>query len=248
MHTFSARTAGARSSFLATWLVRVVTYSLPTLVWQDQGPGYALELALLLGALDGWFRLRVARTARSLAAEPDALVISSGLDSARIAWSNVLAIEVWHRLNRVDYAAVHYRTASGNSVATCWEQGHREELLLFVGECAALAQGAVPRRAITRAYLGDRAVYLGLLQHLCLDVAMALLVGVVLGVVRQAILVGAVSGVLSALLAATPYVHPAELVRTDGMWWQRRRSGQLSPVRILPNSLRAWARSLNESG
>jgi len=48
---------------------------------------------------------------------------------------------MWRRLNRVDYVAVHYRTTAGNEVATCWEQGRREELLLFV-----LAPNDCPRK------------------------------------------------------------------------------------------------------
>ena len=246
MRAFSARTAGARSSFLATWLVRAVTYSLPTIAWTEQGQGYSLALALFLGALDGWFRLRLARTARSLVAEADALVISSAFDSARIAWSDVLAIEVWHRLNRVDYAAMHYRTKAGNSVATCWEQGRREELLLFVRECAALAHAARPHRTIVRVHLGDHAVYSALLRRLALDVALALLVGLLCGIASHAIWLGAAAGLLSALMAATPYLHRPELVHSAGAWWHRRGNGELAPVPVMPQSLRLWARYLAE--
>ena len=158
MFEFAARTAGARTSFLAVWLVRGVTYCMPALFWEQQEPSFAYAFALFLGLIDGLFRWRVARTARSFVAETDALVISSGIATARVAWSDVLAIEVWHRVNRVDSAAVHYRTASGYEVATCWEQGHREELVLFVRRCAAFAKVARPRRTIVRVNLSDRAV------------------------------------------------------------------------------------------
>jgi hypothetical protein len=229
-----------------TWLVRAVTYGVPTLVWTKQGQAYALTLALFLGAVDGWFRLRVGRTARSLVADADALTISSGLDSTRIPWSNVLAVEVWHRLNRLDYVAVHYETATGNSVATCWEQGDREALLRFVQQCATQAQAAEPRKAIVRARLGDRAVYVSLLRRLSLDLALALLVGMLCGIASHALWLGAAAALSSGLLAATPYLHGAELVHRDGVWWQRRGNGKLAPLRGIPQSLRLWAGHLSE--
>jgi hypothetical protein len=246
MRAFSVRTAAAKSSILATWLVRVVTYSLPTLVATEQGQGYALALTLFLGALDGWFRLRLARTARSLIADADALVISSGLDSVRVAWSNVLAIEVWHRLNRVDYVAVHYGITTGRSVVTCWDQDGRDELLLFVRECAVFARAAGPRRTIARARLGDQAVYLALLRHLLLDVALALLVGLLCGITSSALWLGTAAGLLSASMAATPYLCRSELVRIDGAWWRARRNGELARLRVVPRSLRLWAGYLSE--
>jgi len=241
MLEFAARTASARSSFLAVWLVRGVAYCLPALVWEQQGPGYATAFALFLGLIDGLFRWRVARTARSFVAEADALVISSGLDTARVAWSNVLAIEVWHRLNRVDYCAVHYRTTAGNQVATCWEQGRREELLLFVRKCAALAKAARPRRTIARVSLSDRAAYLDLLRRLSLDLALAVLVGMLCGIVGPALWLGAAAGLVSSSLAATPYLHCTALVRRHGVWWRRRKNAKLERLRGLPPSLRPWA-------
>jgi hypothetical protein len=246
MRTFSVRTAAAKSSILATGLVRVVTYSVPTLVSMEQGQGYALALALFLGAVDGWFRLRLARTARSLVADADALVISSGLDSARVAWPDVLAIEVWHRLNRLDYVAVHYRTTTGRSVATCWDQDSRDELLLFVRECAVIAQAATPHRTIARAHLGHHAVYLALLRHLLLDIAVALLVGMLCGIASYALWLGAAAGLLSTSMAATPYLDRSELVRIDGVWWRPRRNGELERLRVVPPSLRLWAGYLSE--
>lgn len=246
MRAFSVTTTAATSSMLVTWLVRVVAYGLPTLVSTEQGQGHALVAALFLGALDGWFRLRLARSARSLVADADALVIRSGLDSARIAWSNVLAIEVWHRLSRVDYLAVHYRTATGRAVATCWGQDRRDELLLFVRECAVLARAAGPNRTMVRAHLGHHAVYLALLRHLLLDVALALLVGLLCGIAGRALWLGAAAGFLSASIAATPYLHRSELVRIDGAWWRTRRNGELARLRVVPRSLRLWAAYLSE--
>jgi len=246
MRTFSVRTAVAKSSSLATWLVRAVTYSLPTLVSREQGQGCALVVALFLGALDGWFRLRLERTARSLVANADALVITAGLDSTRVAWSNVLAIEVWHRLNRVDYVAVHYRTTTGPAVATCWEQDRRDELLSFVRECAVFARSAGPNPTIVRAHLGHQAVYLALLRHLLLDVVLALLVGMLCGIAGHALWLGAAAGFLSASMAATPYLCRSELVRIDGAWWRPCRNGGLQRLRVVPRSLQLWAGYLSE--
>lgn len=246
MRAFSVTTAAATSSMLVTWLVRVVTYSLPTLVSTEQGQGYALVVALFLGPLDGCFRLRLARTARSLVAEADALVITSGIDSARVAWSNVLAIEVWHRLSRVDYLAVHYRTTNGRAVATCWAQDRRDELLLFLRECAVLTRAAGPNRTMVRAHLGHHAVYLALLRRLLLDVALALLVGMLCGLTSRALWLGAAAGFLSASMAATPYLCRSELVRIDGAWWRTRRNGELARLRVVPRSLRLWAGYLSE--
>lgn len=246
MHAFSATSAGARCSVLATWLVRAVTYSLPSFMWTEQGRGYAAALALFLGAVDGWSRLRLTRSARSFVAETDALVVSSGLASDRIAWSDVLAIEIWHRPNRVDYAAVHYRAPAGKSVATCWEQDHREELLRFVRQCANRVQAVGPRRTIARVHLGDQAVYLALLRRLSLDVALALLVGVLCGIASHAVWLGAAAGLLSTFIAGAPYLHHSELVHKDGVWWQRRRNGELAPLAVVPLSLRLWAGCLSE--
>jgi hypothetical protein len=225
---------------LAVWLVRGVTYCMPALFWDRQEPSFAFAFALFLGLIDGLFRWRVARTARSFVAETDALVISSGLATARVAWSNVLAIEVWHRPNRVDSAAVHYRTTSGYEVATCWEQSHRAELVLFVRRCAAFAKAARPRRTIVRVNLSDRAAYSALLRRLLLDVALAGLAGMLCGTPCHALWLGATAGLLSAALAAIPYLHCATLVRRDGMWWRRRKNGELTRLRSLPRSLRLW--------
>jgi len=206
-------------------------------------------LALFLGALDGWFRLRVARTARSLVAETYALVISSGFASTRIAWSSVLAVEVWQRLNRVDYVALHYGGPHGNSVATCWEQGSRQDLLRFVRRCAELAQVAGPRRTVAFAHLGDRNVYAPLFRRLSVDLAFALLAGVLCGVAGRAIGLGAAAGILSTSIAAVPYRHRKELVRSaDGVWWRRAKNGELTPLSVIPRSLTLWIRALNAGG
>lgn len=247
MSAFAARTPGALLGNFVNWLLRGVTCSLPTLLWAQRWPLEAAAAALFLGLLDGWSRLRLARTARAFVAEPEGLVISSGLDSIRVAWSDVLAVEVWHRMNRVDYAAVHYRTPAGNVVATCWDQDHREELLGFVRRCAALANAGNPPRRIVRVHLGDRAAYVTLLRRLSLDVAMALTLGMLGGVASHALWLGATAGLVSASLAATPYLQPAELVLHDGIWWQRTK-GTLKPLRAVPGSLRFWAGCLCEQG
>lgn len=71
-------------------------------------------------------------------------------------------------------------------------------------QCAALAKAACPRRTIVRAHLGDRSVYLALLRRLSLDVASALLVGLLCGNASHALWLGAAAALLSASLAATP--------------------------------------------
>jgi len=246
-YAFSARTAAARSSVVATSLVRAVTYSVPILVYAGQDRGFALWLALIFGGLDGWFRLRVARTARSLVAELDALVIESGFASTRIAWTSVLAVEVWQRMNRVDYVALHYRARKGNSVATCWDQGRREELLQFVRHCAEQVQVAGPRRTVAVAHLGDRDVYSRLFGRLSVDLVLALLVGALCEMPGRALGLGAVAGLLSTSMVAAHYCCRKELVRSDdGVWRRRARNGQLTPVRVIPRSLGLWIRALSE--
>jgi hypothetical protein len=181
-------------------------------------------------------------------AETDALVISSGFATTRIAWSSVLAVEVWHRLNRVDYVALHYRAPNGNSVATCWEQGSREELLLFVRHCAKLAQIAGPRRSIAFANLRDREVFAPLLRRSSVDLAMALLAGVLCGITGRAIELGVAASFLSTVLAAVPFRYREELVRSDdGVWCRRAKTGELTPLRVIPRSLALWIRALSES-
>jgi hypothetical protein len=247
MTAFAARTPGALLGNFVNWLLRGVTYSVPTLLWGQQWPLDAVAAALFLGLLDGWSRLRLARTARAFVAETDGLIISSGFESIRVAWANLLAVEVWHRMNRLDYAAVHYRTPAGNVVATCWEQDRREELLRFVRSCAAFANAADPHRRIVRVHLGDRAVYLAFLQRLSLDVTVALTLGMLGGIASHALWLGATAGLVSASLAATPYLHRAELVLHDGIWWQRTK-GTLEPLRAVPGSLCLWAGCLGEQG
>jgi len=236
----------ARGSGWAATLVRGVTYSLPAFVLEQEGLHNALAFSLLLGLLDGWLRVRVARNARSFVAEPSALVVASGLQVSRIAWPNVLAVEVWHRHNRLDYVAVHYRTTAGNVVATCWGQDQGEKLVAFVRQCAALAQAEHPRRTIVRAYLGDRGVYLPLLRRSSLDLAGALLVGLICRNPAHALWLGAAAVLVSTLLAVAPHLHRANLVLRDGVWWQLRANSEPAPLRVLPNSLRLWASCLSE--
>ena len=246
MCTFSARTAGARTSFVATALVRAATFSAPIIASTEQGQGFAPTLALFLGVLDGWFRLRVARTARSFVVEADALVIRAGLDTLRIARPDVTAVEVWHLWNRVDYVAIHYQVPAGISVATCWEQGNREGLLALVRKSAALVQLDRSRTTVRRAHLGDQTVRLALLRRLLLDLALALSVGVLCGLIRDAIWLGTLAALPSTLIAAARYLHPKELELRDGIWCERRSNGELVPLRVIPKPLRPWVDGLNK--
>lgn len=69
-----------------------------------------------------------------------------------LAWPrDVLAIQTWQRINRVGYVAVHYRSAGGPVVATCWEQNGHEEMVAFVRERA----DAVTRSARCRHRFGS---------------------------------------------------------------------------------------------
>jgi hypothetical protein len=97
-----------------------------------------------------------------------------------------------------------------------------------------------------RAHLGDRGVYLALLRRLSLDIASALLVGLLCSNASHALWLGAAAALLSASLAATPYLHRAELVLHDGVWWQHRNNGDLTRLRVVPKSLRLWASYLSE--
>jgi len=73
------------------------------------------------------------------------------------------------------------------------------------------------------------ALFLGLCWSVCFAASSALL------------WLGAATGLLSASLAATPYLHCTALVRRDGVWWRRRKNGKLERLRGLPRSLRLWA-------
>jgi hypothetical protein len=74
-----------------------------------------------------------------------------------------------------------------------------------------------------------------------LDVALALLVGILCEIPSHAIWLGAAAGLLSAAMATTPYLHRPKLVRKDGVWWQRRGNGELTRLHVIPRSLRLWA-------
>lgn len=247
MYSFSARSAVARASIAASWLVRVAAYAWPTLVSLQDGFGSALPFALACGLMDGLFRLQVGRNARSFVAEADALVIASGFSTLRIAWSKVTAIETWQQRNRVDLVAVHYEGDAGIAVATCWDQNHREECQAFVRRCAELVQTAGPRSSITRASLAERSVQLLLLRHLALDVAITLLAGILCGVVGQAIWLGLATATVSTSLAASVFLRSARLEAKDGLWWRRGNGEKLERLRVVPRSLRLWVDCLSQT-
>jgi hypothetical protein len=142
--------------------------------------------------------------------------------------------------------AVHYQAPGGNFVATSWEQGNRERLLEFVRKSAKLVQRAGARTTITRAHLGDRPVRFALLRRLSLDLALALSVGVLCGVARDAIWLGTLAALPSTLLAATRYLRLKELELRDGIWCERRHEGELVPLRVIPRALRPWVDCLNQ--
>jgi hypothetical protein len=115
-----------------------------------------------------------------------------------------------------------------------------------VRECSISAQAAGPHRTIARANLTHQAVYLALLRHLLLDVALAVLVGMLCGIASFGLCLGTAAALLSASMAATPYLHSAELVRIDGAWWRPRRNGELVRLPVVPRSLRLWAGYFSE--
>jgi hypothetical protein len=73
----------------------------------------------------------------------------------------------------------------------------------------------------------------------------ALLVGAHCGIASHAVLLGATAGVLSTVLATTLYLCHSELVHKDGVWWQRRKDGELARLTAVPRSLRLWTSCLS---
>lgn len=243
MHKFEAKRFASRTSGVACLLVRSTSCLLPTVLLSQHDFATGMVAALSLGLADGWSRLWISRTAGSFAAEVEGLVVSSGLASRRIAWADVMAIQTWQRINRVDYVVVHYRSASGMAVATCWEQNGHDELVAFVRACT----GAVTpgRETIALAGLQDRAIWAPLFKRLALDVAVASILGFVLGVVGPAFTLGLTAASVSTLLASSRYAPRApSLVLRDGRWWQSGTDGTVHALQTLPRSLRFWLNAL----
>jgi len=243
MHKFEAKRFASRTSGLACLLVRSTSCLLPTVLLLQHDIATAVVVAMSLGVADGWSRLWVSRTADSFTAELDGLVISSGLASRCVAWADVLAIQTWQRINRVDYVAIHYRSADGPAVATCWEQNGHEEMVAFVRECA----GAVTsqRETVALGAIRDRAIWSALLTRFVLDVVVALTWGFVLGIVGPALLLGTVAASVSTVFASTRYsLRPTTLRLKDGLWWLRGTNGSDRALRTVPRSLRLWVNSL----
>ena len=113
-------------------------------------------------------------------------------------------------------------------------------------QCAALAQAENPRLTIMRASVADPSVYLSLLRRSSLDLAAALLVGVIFNNPVPALWLGAAAVSASTLLAVAPHLHRTNLVLRDGVWWQLRANSEPARLRVVPNSLRLWASCLSE--
>jgi hypothetical protein len=228
-------------------LARFAIWLLPAAALIEYELAAALVAATFFGLADGWFRLWISRTSRSLLAEPHGLTIASGLGDRVVFWADLSAIQTWRGLKRVDYLAVHYRNAGRIEVATCWDQNGHDELVAFVRACAAQVCADTPQSSITLAGLSDPGVYLPLFQRFIEDVAVAAVVGWAIGAVSPAFLLGLFAASLSAGVAAIR--HPfrtTTLVQQDGLWCSQGLAAR--PLCTIPRALRLWVESLAKAG
>ena len=201
MCTFAARRI-AWSSGPVCLLVRFARWVLPAACLMERHHASALGAALFLGLVDGGFRLLLSRTSRSFRAELAGLIITSGFSTRVVPWPTLLAIQTWQTYKREDYVAVHYRSAQGVEVATCWEQDCYDELLAFVRASAARVRSSSGELRITTAGWRERGVWLPLVRHFAQDLAIAALIGFAIGFFHQTLLLGLLAAALSAGVAA----------------------------------------------
>jgi hypothetical protein len=245
MCEFRAKRLLSRVSGLAALPVRLASWVLPSGLVLDGDVGMGLVAAIFLGATDGRVRLWMARTAAGFIARQHQLVISPGVQTVKIPWADVLAIETFEGVNRVDYVVVHYQSPSGLAAASCWEQNGRDDVLAFVRAAAARVNAESRRATITLAALRDQGVWRPLLERFIVDVAVASIVGLILGFVGTAALLGVLSASLSAGLAASRYsLQTTRLIWKDGLWW-RAKGSETRALRVVPPSLRLWVDALD---
>jgi len=226
-------------------LVRFAMWALPAAV-VEHDLATALVAAAFLGIADGWFRLWASRTSRSLVAEPHGLGISSGLCFRVVPWADLCAIQTWQGLKRTDYVAVHYRNAGGIEVATCWDQNGHDDLLALICACAANVRSDARQLSITLAGLREPGVYRPLFRRFIQDVAIATLLGHIVGVVGPGFVLGLLAASVSAFVAAIR--HPfrtTTLVQKGGLWCPQAIEAR--PLRTIPRALRLWVRCLDEA-
>lgn len=241
MHRFAARRLPARSTWLGGWLVRCASWLVPLCVLIDHDLAAAKTSALFMGIGDGLIRLMSSRTARALVAEPEGLLISSGFDTSRIPWADVLAAQTWSLPVWVDYVAVHYRTAEGGHVAICTEQFDHAELVAFVRACASHVNREAPRQEITLFGLQDRAVWWPILRRALQDVAVAAFFALWL---PPALLLGAIAVSTSASIAVFRYSFcTRSYVLKDAAWYLDTKRGPKLRSRV-PRSLWMWVEAL----
>lgn len=242
MCEFAVRRPSSLASPVLILLFRCATWIVPLQSLIQQDFRSALFFAFFLGCADGGARIRVARTARCLEATKRGLVISSTFGTSRVAWSEVLAIQTWRRINDVNIVAVHYRGARGGTIATCWEQFCRPELQRFVTACGARANKKSDRMTITLVGLKERGVWLPIAQRWAQDLAVAAFLALFL---RPALLLGLVSASVSALIAC--FAHSPtnrDFVLTDGVWWRVTKRGPRR-LTVIPPQLRMWVDALS---
>lgn len=246
MCEFRAKRLVSRVSGLAALPVRLASWVLPSALVLDGDFGMGLVAAIFLGATDGRVRLWMARTAGGFIARQHQLVISPGIRTMKIPWADVLAVETFEGVNRVDYVLVHFQSSpSGVAAASCWEQNGRDELLEFVRAAAVRVNASSRRTTITLAALRDRSVWLPLLRRFLVDVAIASVLGLILGFLGKAALLGVVSASLSAGLAGSRYSFQAtRLTWKEGLWWCSTGS-KTRVLRVVPPSLRLWVDALD---
>lgn len=242
MCEFAAKYPTSLVSPLLLWLFRGVSWSLPLQPLAQGELRDAVVFALVLGCFEGSTRLRIHRTARSLEATARGLVITSAFATWRVPWAQVLAIETRRRGGGVDHVAVHYRSAGGGAVSTCWERFSRSELLAFVSACGARANKKKDRKKITLVGLSERGAWLPIVRRLALDLAIAVCLS---WFERRALLLGAIAGGMSALLACAEYAPKnRDFILKDGLWWRETKNG-LSRLHVIPPSLRLWVDALS---
>jgi hypothetical protein len=241
MCEFAAKRLPARASWLFEFVVRAASWIVPLGVLIDQDLSAGVTAALFLGIADGQVRLMISRTARSLVAESEGVQISRAFEALRIPWPDVLAVQTFSRPGGVDHVAVHYRSAAGGGVATCWEQHDRAELVAFIKACAFRVNRESQRRVITVLGWHERAVWWPLVRRAMQDVAVAACFALFFG---PALLLGVITASVSGLIACSRYpLRTSRFILKDGAW---RRDSNREGKRLsrIPRSLRLWVDAL----
>jgi hypothetical protein len=239
MHKFETRGIALLTA-PADMLTRLLMCVLPAIAFTNGGLAMRAALALFLGLTDGWSRWWGSCTSLSFAAKPEGLTIASTFRVRVVPWENVAAIQTWHHFNQLDYAAIHYRHAGRIEVASCCDQYGEDDLRDFVRACA---ESVSQPPSITLAGLCERRVALPLFRRFAVDVALASVVGLALGVAFPAFLLSLLAASTSTLFAALRYrLRTTTLLLKDGLWCCEAR-----PLRTVPRALRLWVRCLSDA-